>query len=98
MAVDGSNCIVFTTLHWRTQIFSDNTTILAGSVGGGGRSYTCRKTQTEREKVSLLHGTSPGGPKKTRNWLIVMNEKEGFVILKERESTLYTQADSDFSR
>lgn len=29
--VDGSNCIVFTTLHWRTQIFSDRATILAGS-------------------------------------------------------------------
>lgn len=76
MAVDGSNCIVFTTLHWRTQIFSDNTTILAGSVGGGGRSYTCRKTQTEREKVSLLHGTSPGGPKKNTK-LVDCDEREG---------------------
>lgn len=28
--VDGSNCIVFTTLHWRTQIFSDKATILEG--------------------------------------------------------------------
>lgn len=30
--VDGSNCIVFTTLHWRTQIFSDKATILVGRV------------------------------------------------------------------
>lgn len=29
--VEGSNCIVFTTLHWRTQIFSDRATILVGS-------------------------------------------------------------------
>lgn len=28
--VDGSNCIVFTTLHWRTQIFNDKATILEG--------------------------------------------------------------------
>lgn len=30
--VEGSNCIVFTTLHWRTQIFSDKATILVGSI------------------------------------------------------------------
>lgn len=41
-AVDGSNCMVFTTLHWRTQIFSDNATILAGGVDAGW-IYTCRE-------------------------------------------------------
>lgn len=30
--VEGSNCIVFTTLHWRTQTFSDKATILVGCV------------------------------------------------------------------
>lgn len=46
-AVDGSNCIVFTTLHWRTHIFSDSATMLAGGVDGGC-SYTCTE-QGHRE-------------------------------------------------
>lgn len=51
--MEGSNCIVFTTLHCRTQIFSDNATILPG--GAGERcSYTWQKSKTEDERLSLL--------------------------------------------
>lgn len=31
-AVDGSNCMVFTTLQWRTQIFKDRATIFPGDL------------------------------------------------------------------
>lgn len=42
--VDGSNCMVFTTLHCRTQIFSDNATILVESLG---RHQPAHLTQEE---------------------------------------------------
>lgn len=56
--VDGSNCIVFTTLHWRTQIFSDKATILEGIMASP--TYTPEKHQNrtimqDSERVKSHH-------------------------------------------
>lgn len=54
--VDGSNCIVFTTLHWRTQIFNDKATILVGSITALRPTYTPgRHRRRDYEVISMLH-------------------------------------------
>lgn len=47
--VHGSNCIVFTTLHWRTQILSERATILAGSTTAAP-TYAPEQTQKKKKK------------------------------------------------
>lgn len=49
--VHGSNCMVFTTLHWRTQILSDRATILAGSTAAAP-TYAPEQTQRRRDTWS----------------------------------------------
>lgn len=49
--VHGSNCIVFTTLHWRMQILSDRATILAGSTTAAP-TYAPEQTQKKKETWS----------------------------------------------
>lgn len=52
--VDGSNCIVFTTLHWRTHIFSDNATILVGSLMASP-TYTAGKHRRRKSQSGWSH-------------------------------------------